>query len=227
MKEFKRPALPWLISLDTTMEKGTEKEGLPDSNGGGGRRSAANPAKKRLPAGALLGSGLCSELMRRVASRLTDLSESEEDLSSDHPEHEGAALDSWLCRTKRKALFVALDKIKEENRKRTYSDCYLRCDHGGIAQGLMSSIQILSFFRYAAPRARSEKTKWAVVMSEFAPIFIYLVISPLVSLIPLGVPFTFASNSSNYPEKLSAYECGFDHFGDVYITCRLFLIRLE
>ncbi|KAI3795779.1 hypothetical protein L1987_38438 [Smallanthus sonchifolius] len=29
----------------------------------------------------------------RVASRLTDFSESEEDLSFDHPEHEGAALD--------------------------------------------------------------------------------------------------------------------------------------
>ncbi|KAF5797031.1 putative ribosomal protein S12/S23 [Helianthus annuus] len=49
-------------------------------------------------------------------------------------------------------------------------------------------------------------------MSEFAPICIYLVISPLVSLIPLGVPFPFASNSSTYPEKLSAYECGFDPF---------------
>ncbi|KAI3779326.1 hypothetical protein L2E82_09004 [Cichorium intybus] len=132
----------------------------------------------------------------RVASRLTDFSESEEDPSSDHPEHEGAALD-W-----------------------------------GIAQGLKSSIQILSFFRYAAPRARSEKTKWAVVMSEFAPIFIYLVISPLVSLIPLGVPFPFASNSSTYPEKLSAYECGFDPFGDArsrfdirfYLVSILFII---
>ncbi|KAF8738511.1 hypothetical protein HU200_013979 [Digitaria exilis] len=51
-------------------------------------------------------------------------------------------------------------------------------------------------------------------MSEFAPICIYLVISPLVSLIPLGVPFPFASNSSTYPEKLSAYECGFDPSGD-------------
>ena len=28
------------------------------------------------------------------------------------------------------------------------------------------------FFRYAAPRARSDRTKWAVVMSEFAPICI-------------------------------------------------------
>lgn len=70
------------------------------------------------------------------------------------------------------------------------------------------------FFRYAASRARSERTKWFVVMSEFAPICIYLVISPLVSLIPLGVPFPFASNSSTYPEKLSAYECGSDPSGD-------------
>nr|QXE44237.1 NADH dehydrogenase subunit 3 [Sciadopitys verticillata]BDC46290.1 NADH dehydrogenase subunit 3 [Sciadopitys verticillata] len=51
-------------------------------------------------------------------------------------------------------------------------------------------------------------------MLEFAPICIYLVISLLVSLILLGVPFPFASNGSTYPEKLSAYECGFDPFGD-------------
>ncbi|XP_037423486.1 NADH-ubiquinone oxidoreductase chain 3-like [Triticum dicoccoides] len=51
-------------------------------------------------------------------------------------------------------------------------------------------------------------------MSEFAPICIYLVISSLVSLIPLGVPFPFSSNSSTYPEKLSAYECGSDPSGD-------------
>ncbi|KAI3719704.1 hypothetical protein L6452_20606 [Arctium lappa] len=55
--------------------------------------------------------------------------------------------------------------LSKENRKRTDSDCYLRCDQGGIAQGLKSSIQILSFFRYAAPGARSEKTKWAVITS--------------------------------------------------------------
>ena len=88
------------------------------------------------------------------------------------------------------------------------------------------------FFRYAAPRARSERTKWVVVMSEFAPICIYLVISLLVSLIPLGLPFPFASNSSTYPEKLSAYECGFDPFGDArsrfdirfYLVSILFII---
>ncbi len=81
-------------------------------------------------------------------------------------------------------------------------------------------------------REQSERTKWAVVMSEFAPICIYLVISPLVSLIPLGVPFPFASNSSTYPEKLSAYECGFDPSGDArsrfdirfYLVSILFII---
>ncbi|MQM14863.1 hypothetical protein Taro_047801 [Colocasia esculenta] len=54
-------------------------------------------------------------------------------------------------------------------------------------------------------------------MSEFAPNFIYLVIRSLVSLIPLGLPFPFASNSSTYPEKLSAHECGSDSSGDARI----------
>uniref|UniRef100_UPI0030FEFB59 NADH dehydrogenase subunit 3 n=1 Tax=Cyathodium cavernarum TaxID=351593 RepID=UPI0030FEFB59 len=50
---------------------------------------------------------------------------------------------------------------------------------------------------------------------EFAPIFVYLVISLLLSLILIGVSFLFASSFSlAYPEKLSAYECGFDPFDD-------------
>ena len=51
-------------------------------------------------------------------------------------------------------------------------------------------------------------------MLEFAPICISLVISLLVSLIVLGLPFPFAFNSLTYPKKFSAYECGFDPFGD-------------
>ncbi|XP_048544207.1 NADH-ubiquinone oxidoreductase chain 3-like [Triticum urartu] len=51
-------------------------------------------------------------------------------------------------------------------------------------------------------------------MSEFAPICIYLVISLLFSLIPLGVTFPFAYNIWTYLEKLSAYECGPDPSGD-------------
>ncbi|CAA6673916.1 unnamed protein product [Spirodela intermedia] len=64
-------------------------------------------------------------------------------------------------------------------------------------------------------------------MSEFAPICIYLVISPLVSLIPLGLPFPFASNSLTYPEKLSAHECGSDPSGDARsrFDIRFYLIR--
>ncbi|XP_075664536.1 NADH-ubiquinone oxidoreductase chain 3 [Castanea sativa] len=50
-------------------------------------------------------------------------------------------------------------------------------------------------------------------MSEFAPICIYLVISMLVSLILLGFPFPFASNSSTYLEKCSTYKCGFNPSG--------------
>lgn len=81
-------------------------------------------------------------------------------------------------------------------------------------------------------REQSERTKWALVMSEFEPICIYLVMSLLVSLISLGVPFPFASNSSTYPEKLSAHECGSDPSGDArsrfdirfYLVSILFII---
>jgi NADH-ubiquinone oxidoreductase chain 3 len=87
-------------------------------------------------------------------------------------------------------------------------------------------------FREQGAHKQSERRKWALVMSEFAPILIYLVISLLVSLISLGLPFFISSNSSTYPEKLSAYECGFDPFGDArsrfdirfYLVSILFII---
>lgn len=114
------------------------------------------------------------------------------------------------------------------------------CQAGTPEMGCLASrrlIRSLLLFWYAAPLykyngARSEKRKWSVVMLEFAPIFIYLVISLLVSLLPLGLPFLFSSNTSTYPEKLSAYECGFDPFGDArsrfdirfYLVSILFII---
>ena len=69
-------------------------------------------------------------------------------------------------------------------------------------------------------------------MSEFSPIFLYLVISLLLSLVLLGLPFLFSSTSSTYPEKSSAYECGFDPSGDArsrfdirfYLVSILFII---
>lgn len=87
-------------------------------------------------------------------------------------------------------------------------------------------------FREQGAHKQSERRKWALVMSEFAPILIYLVISPLVSLIPVGLPFLLSSNISTYPEKLSAYECGSDPSGDArsrfdirfYLVSILFII---
>ena len=88
-----------------------------------------------------------------------------------------------------------------------------------------------SFFSGMPLREQGAREE-SVVMSEFSPICIYLVISLLVSLILLGLPFLFSSNSSTYPEKLSAYECGFDPSGDArsrfdirfYLVSILFII---
>ncbi|GJP53401.1 hypothetical protein CLOM_g12548 [Closterium sp. NIES-68] len=68
---------------------------------------------------------------------------------------------------------------------------------------------------------------------EFAPISVYLVISLVLSLILVGVSYLFSSSSNlAYPEKLSAYECGFDPFDDArsrfdirfYLVSILFII---
>jgi len=65
-----------------------------------------------------------------------------------------------------------------------------------------------------ARRELSERTPWAFGLAEFSAILIYFVMSPLVSLNPLCLPFPFASNRSTYPEKLAAHECGSDPSGD-------------
>ncbi len=68
---------------------------------------------------------------------------------------------------------------------------------------------------------------------EFAPILIYIVVSFLLTVLLLGLSFLFAaSNNLSYPEKLSAYECGFDPFDDArsrfdvrfYLVSILFII---
>lgn len=68
---------------------------------------------------------------------------------------------------------------------------------------------------------------------EFAPISIYLIISLALSLLLVGVSFLFSSSSTAHePEKLSAYECGFDPFDDArsrfdirfYLVSILFII---
>ena len=68
-------------------------------------------------------------------------------------------------------------------------------------------------------------------MSEYAPLCIYLVISTLLSLVILGLSFVFSTQKAD-PEKVSAYECGFDPFDDArarfdirfYLVAILFII---
>merc|ERR1711934_471127 len=68
-------------------------------------------------------------------------------------------------------------------------------------------------------------------MTEFFPIFIFLIISLGLSLILVGIPFIVAPQKAD-PEKISAYECGFDPFDDArgkfdirfYLVAILFII---
>jgi len=62
---------------------------------------------------------------------------------------------------------------------------------------------------------------------------LYLIISLVLSVALVAVPFLFSSSSNlAYPEKLSAYECGFDPFDDArsrfnirfYLVSILFII---
>jgi NADH:ubiquinone oxidoreductase subunit 3 (subunit A) len=68
-------------------------------------------------------------------------------------------------------------------------------------------------------------------MIEYAPILIYIVISLILSLLILGLSFVFSTQKGD-PEKVSAYECGFDPFDDArnrfdirfYLVAILFII---
>lgn len=68
-------------------------------------------------------------------------------------------------------------------------------------------------------------------MIEYAPILLYLGISLALSFLILGLSFLFSTQKAD-PEKLSAYECGFDPFDDArsrfdirfYLVAILFLI---
>jgi len=68
-------------------------------------------------------------------------------------------------------------------------------------------------------------------MIEFVGIFVYFIIALALSLILVGVSFVFATKKSD-PEKISAYECGFDPFDDArsrfdiqfYLVAILFII---
>jgi NADH-quinone oxidoreductase subunit A len=69
------------------------------------------------------------------------------------------------------------------------------------------------------------------MLANYAPILIFLVIAGALSIVLLGLGFLFGSGRKD-PEKLSAYECGFDAFEDTrmrfdvryYLVAILFII---
>lgn len=69
-------------------------------------------------------------------------------------------------------------------------------------------------------------------MIEYVPILLYILISSGLSFLILGLSFLFGTTPKEDPEKLSAYECGFDPFDDArsrfdirfYLVAILFII---
>jgi NADH-quinone oxidoreductase subunit A len=80
---------------------------------------------------------------------------------------------------------------------------------------------------YNPRRLRSAET----MLANYAPILIFLVIAGALSIVLLALGFLFGSGRKD-PEKLSAYECGFDAFEDTrmrfdvryYLVAILFII---
>lgn len=64
-------------------------------------------------------------------------------------------------------------------------------------------------------------------MQEYFTIFLFLVIAAVVSIIPVFLAWV-RSKSNPYPEKLSAYECGFEPTSVVYqrFDVRFYLVAL-
>ncbi len=69
------------------------------------------------------------------------------------------------------------------------------------------------------------------MLANYAPILVFFVIAGAISVALLGAGFLFGSGRKD-PEKLSAYECGFDAFEDTrmrfdvryYLVAILFII---
>ena len=68
-------------------------------------------------------------------------------------------------------------------------------------------------------------------MHEYIPLLVYLLLSTVLSMLILGLSFVFSTQKAD-PEKVSAYECGFDPFDDArarfdirfYLVAILFII---
>jgi NADH:ubiquinone oxidoreductase subunit 3 (subunit A) len=80
-------------------------------------------------------------------------------------------------------------------------------------------------------REVASKNTTSSFMTEFIPVLIYLGFALGLSLLILGLSFVFSVQKPD-PEKVSAYECGFDPFDDArtrfdvrfYLVAILFII---
>jgi NADH-quinone oxidoreductase subunit A len=65
------------------------------------------------------------------------------------------------------------------------------------------------------------------MLANYAPILIFLVVAGALSIVLLGLGFLFGRGRKD-PEKLSAYECGFDAFEDsrVRFDVRYYLVAI-
>ena len=124
---------------------------------------------------------------------------------------------------------VRYKKIKVKNKK-------------GISQIFYFFLQIKDMYRVLPYTLRSRvkkearkvlkiKQKYKSKMIEYLSILIYFIIASLLALLILGLSFVFATRKAD-PEKISAYECGFDPFDDArsrfdvqfYLVAILFII---
>jgi NADH-quinone oxidoreductase subunit A len=69
------------------------------------------------------------------------------------------------------------------------------------------------------------------MLANYAPVLIFLVVAGVISVVLLGLGFTFGRGRKD-PEKLAPYECGFEAFEDsrmrfdvrYYLVAILFII---
>jgi NADH-quinone oxidoreductase subunit A len=77
------------------------------------------------------------------------------------------------------------------------------------------------------PRRTSQDSVMEGLLIEYLPILIFIGIAGAISLVFTLVPFIIAPSKPD-PEKLSAYECGFNAFGDARMKfdVRFYLVSL-
>jgi NADH-quinone oxidoreductase subunit A len=85
--------------------------------------------------------------------------------------------------------------------------------------------------RRAGHRSAPKRVKMNALLQEYLPLVIFIGVSLVIGLALLVAPFIIAYRQPD-PEKLSAYECGFDAFDDArmkfdvrfYLVAILFII---